>query len=249
MNILLIEDNYKFAEHLSNTLKKNTYVNRVETIPSFNEFQKVIGHMRSYDMILIDLVLEWDTIRNPSGFKIIDSLRKNGSTIPIIVISSSDTIHDIEYSFSLGATDYIGKDIRYQELEVRVFHWYREYCMKTTSNRRWSISYHELEFSQSKNDYLYKGKVINFTKVAKYIFSLLFNEREKLLSDDYIIEKVWWYNEEIDMGNTLRVNIKRLRSTLESYGISHWLQNEWWEWYIFKYWIPEEALESKKKED
>ncbi len=249
MNILLIEDNKQFAEHLITTLNKNTYVNRVEHISSFLEFEELIWHMRSYDIVLVDLVLEGDTLRHPSGFKVIQSLRKNGSTIPIIVISSSDNINDIEYAFSLGATDYMGKDIRYKELEIRVFHWYREYCMSGPNKRRWALSYHDLEYSQSKNEYLYNGKIIEFTKTAKYIFSLFFNEREKLLSDAYIIEKVWWYNEKLDMKNTLRVNIRRLRATLEEYGISHWLRNDWWEGYIFKYRRLDEVSESEKKED
>jgi len=246
MNILLIEDNNQFAEHLSNTLLKNTYVNRVERISSYTEFEELVWHMRSFDIVLVDLVLEWDTIRNPSGFKIIQSLRKNWSSIPIIVISSSDTINDIEYSFSLGATDYMGKDIRYKELEVRLFHWYREYCMGSMSKKRWALSYHGLEYSQSKNEYLYNGKIINFTKTAKYLFSLFYSEREKLLTDEYIIEKVWWYHEQLDMKNTLRVNIRRLRGTLEESGISHWLRNDWWEGYIFKYRTLEEAEEDKK---
>lgn len=249
MNILLIEDNNQFAEHLSNTLLKNTYVNRVERISSYAEFEELIGHMRSFDIVLVDLVLEWDTIRNPSGFKIIQTLRKNWSSVPIIVISSSDTINDIEYSFSLGATDYMGKDIRYRELEVRLFHWYREYCMGSIGKKRWALTYHGIEYSQSKNEYLYNGKIISFTKTAKYLFSLFFNEQEKLLTDEYIIEKVWWYHEQLDMKNTLRVNIRRLRATLDEYDISHWLHNDWWEGYIFKYRTHEEVLESEKKED
>ncbi|MFZ2256045.1 MAG: hypothetical protein WAW59_01395 [Patescibacteria group bacterium] len=58
MNILLIEDNNQFAEHLSNTLLKNTYVNRVERISSYAEFEELVGHMRSFDIVLVDLVLE-----------------------------------------------------------------------------------------------------------------------------------------------------------------------------------------------
>ena len=247
MNILLIEDNQQFAEHLSNTLLKNTYVNRVERISSFAEFEWLIGHLQSYDVMLVDLVLDWDTIRKPSGFKIIETLRKNGNTTPIIVISSSDTIADIEYAFSLGATDYMGKDIRYRELEVRIFHWYREYCMASLTKKKWAYAYHGLEYAQSKNEYLYAGTPIRFTKTAKYLFSLFFIEKEKLLTDDYIIEKVWWYIENADMKNTLRVNIKRLRQTLDEYWIWHWLKNDWGEWYIFKY--SEEKNDTEKKED
>lgn len=249
MNILLIEDNKQFAEHLSHTLMKNTYVNRVERVSSFAEFEKMLGHLRSFDIALVDLVLEWDTLRNPSGFKVIDSMRKCGNTLPIIVISSSDTIDNIEYAFSLGATDYMGKDIRYRELEVRLFHWYKEYCMSTAAKKRWALNYHGLEFSQTKNEYLYKWKVLNFTKATKYIFSLFFNWREKLIPDDYIIEKVWWYNDELDMKNTLRVNIKRLRTLLEEYGISHWLRTDWGEGYIFGYMTVEEAEEASKKKE
>lgn len=249
MNILLIEDNIQFSEHLSATLLKNTYVNRVEQVSSFVWFQNLIGHLRAFDIILVDLVLEWETIHNPSGFKIIELLRKNGNTIPIIVISSSDNIHDIEYAFSLWATDYMWKDIRYKELEVRLFHWYREYCMPNTNKKKWVLTYHGIEFIQSRNEYIYNKEIIEFTKNMKYLFSLFFNEREKLLTDDYLIEKVWWYHEHLDMKNTLRVNIRRLRATLEEYSISHWLRNDWWEGYIFKYITLEESEESVKKED
>jgi DNA-binding response OmpR family regulator len=248
MNILLIEDNQQFAEHLSATLLKNTYVNRVERVSSFAGFQELIGHLRPFDIALVDLVLEGDTIRHPSGFKVIETLRRNWNTMPIIVISSSDTIADIEYAFSLGATDYMGKDIRYKELEVRLFHWYREYCMSSKNKKRWALSYYGLEFAQSRNEYLYKGKIIEFTKTMKYLFSLFFNERWELLTDEYIIEKVWWYHEHLDMKNTLRVNIKRLRLILWEYGISHWLKTDWGEWYIFSYSEPDEASEEKTSE-
>ena len=241
MNILLIEDNLQFSEHLSATLLKNTYVNRVEQVSSFKWFQELSGHLRAYDIILVDLVLEWETIHNPSWFKIIEILRKNGNTIPIIVISSSDSIHDIEYAFSIWATDYMGKDIRYKELEVRLFHWYREYCMSNTNKKKWALTYHGLEFIQSRNEYIYNNRVLDFTKNMKYLFSLFFNEREKLLSDSYLIEKIWWYNEKIDMKNRLRVNIKRLRLLLWDYWLSSWLQNDWGEGYVFKYSEIEES--------
>lgn len=248
MNILLIEDNLQFSEHLSATLLKNTYVNRVEQVSSFKWFQQLSGHLRAYDIILVDLVLEWETIHNPSGFRIIETLRKNGNTIPIIVISSSDNLHDIEYAFSIWATDYMGKDIRYKELEVRLFHWYREYCMSNISTKKWVASYYGLRFIQSSNEYMYNNNIIEFTKNMKYLFSLFFNEREKLLSDLYLIEKIWWYNEKVDMKNRLRVNIKRLRLLLGEYGLSSWIRNDWWEGYIFKYRATEGLLESEKKE-
>lgn len=238
MNILLIEDNESFSEHLMKTLVKNTYVNRVQNIKSLSEFDKLVWHMQAFDIVLVDLLLEWDTVTSQSGFKIIDTLRKNGSNIPIIVISSSDTIDNIEYAFSLWATDYMGKDIRYKELEVRLFHWYREYCMWSLSDKRWALSYHDLVFSTLKNEYLYKWEVIQFTKTMKYIFSIFFNEREELLPDGYLIEKIWWYSDWADMKNTLRVNIRRLRHILGKYKIDHWIITNWWEWYMFAYSEP-----------
>jgi DNA-binding response OmpR family regulator len=155
--------------------------------------------------------------------------------MPIIVISSSNAIQDIEYAFSLWATDYIGKDIRYKELEIRVFHWYREYCLNKIGTKQALYDYHGLKYIPIKNEYTYKWNIIELSKSLKYIFSLFYTEQEKLLSEEYLIEKIWWYREDGEAKSALRVSLMRLRDALEKYQLWEWIETARWEGYIFRY--------------
>ena len=56
------------------------------------------------DMILMDI-----TLGDMEGFDVIQTIRRNGVTTPVIIISGRNEDYDFMYGLSLGADDYVTK--------------------------------------------------------------------------------------------------------------------------------------------
>jgi DNA-binding response OmpR family regulator len=66
----------------------------------------------------------------------------------------------------------------------------------------------------------------------KYLLLLFISKPEILLTNLFLIEKLWWDSNICE--RNIRVSISRLKISLENYGIDNWIQNIRWEWYIIK---------------
>lgn len=58
------------------------------------------------DMILMDI-----TLGDMEGFDVIQTIRRNGVTTPVIIISGRNEDYDFMYGLSLGADDYVTKPL------------------------------------------------------------------------------------------------------------------------------------------
>ena len=61
-------------------------------------------------------------------------------------------------------------------------------------------------------------------KKSKYLLLLFFTHFEKLLTQEFLEEKLYADYENLERRN-IRINIKRLKDALSRYGISHWIEN------------------------
>lgn len=231
MNILIIEDDEFLAEKIKNIFESKVITNRVCILHSLEAFYHHIAVMSSYDIILIDikLSLHYD---NKDGFKIIQIIRKKDIKIPIVVMSGNSSIENIRYAFECGASDYIIKPFRLKELEVRIMNWFKNYYLSHLSFL-WNIhSYKWLSYDMGSNEFYFQHQKIILTKNNKYILSLFFVHREKLLSENFLIEKIWWDICFI-INRNVRINILRLKKWLSPFWLDSRIQNIHGEWYIF----------------
>ncbi|MBN7778500.1 response regulator transcription factor [Nitratireductor aquimarinus] len=112
MRILLIEDTEDIAEAVSTKLTRDGHdVTHVIDGDRGRE-QAVLG---SHDLIVLDINLP-----GTDGFAILQALRGNGSSVPVLVITARDQINDKVNLFDLGADDHIVKPFDLSELAARV---------------------------------------------------------------------------------------------------------------------------------
>ena len=123
--------------------------------------------------------------------QVIQKIREEYLSIPIIVISGYDDVEKLRYAFSLGITDYIVKPVRLRELEVRVVHWFHTYYRMKMFPPSRVISYKEITFDIHQNIFFYKDYEMILSKRNKYILSLFFSSPEKVLTERYLCEKIW----------------------------------------------------------
>lgn len=231
MNILIIEDEIYLAEKIKKCFSEKIISNRIKMIHSYTCFLNELSIIASYDIILVDIML-W-----PPGEKtwidIVTTIREKNINMPIVIISSMCDYHRIESWFDAGANDYIIKPFRIKELEIRILKWFKTFFLTLYFWNDEKVKYKELEYNISENIFYYKETPIELTKKNKYILSILISRPEKLITENYLIEKIWW-DVCMIIERNLRVSIHRLKSELEPYGCHEWIQNVRWEGYILK---------------
>lgn len=232
MNILIIEDDIFFANKIKDIFESKIITNRVDIISSLDTFLSKISILLSYDIILTDLKL-WNLKNYQEWYDIIKIIRQKTLIIPIVVISWNDDIEGLRYAFECWANDYIIKPIRLKELEIRVLNWFKNHYLSNIHFLWNTRLYEDLLYNIESNEFFYKWKKIPLTKNNKYILSIFFANPDKILSENFLIEKIWWDFCNI-VDRNLRVNILRLKKWLEPFWIHSRIKNIRWEWYLFK---------------
>jgi DNA-binding response OmpR family regulator len=230
MNILIIEDDENLALRIKSIFFKKIILNRIKIINNFPDFLNEIYIINSYDVILVDILL-WEE-KDGTGIDVIRHIRLKNKFIPVIIISWLNDVLWLKVAFDNWANDYICKPFRLIELEVRMLKWFN--CFLTSKYDMWKkyLDYHSLKYDFSNNVFLIDWKSISITKLDKYVLLLFISKKEKLLTNLYLIEKIWWDSNLVE--RNLRIVIFRLKKSLESYQIDWWIKNVRGEWYILK---------------
>ena len=231
MNILIIEDDVFLAEKIGAVFQSKVISNRVKIVHSFVWFLDEFSLISSYDIVLTDLKL-CDSRGGFCGYKIIRAIREKKLKMPIVVISSFSDIERLRLAFGYGASDYIIKPIRLKELELRILNWFRNYYLSNNPSDGRMHYYKDLRYDIDKNEFYFKNSPLPLTRNNKYLLSLFFTHPGKLLKESFLIEKIWG-DVCLNMNRNLRVNILRLKKSLEPFGIDLWIRNSRGEGYMF----------------
>ena len=160
------------------------------------------------DLILMDINLPGD-----SGFTRCRKLRERDNT-PVIFLTARDTPEDELLAFGVGGDDFIRKPYNSAVLLARIGR-----ILKSTAND--SLTVRGLTLDLPGMRALYDGSAAELTKNEPRILWCLM--RKELCSRDELIEDLWNNGMYID-GNTLYVNIGRLRDKLAQIGAKDFIR-------------------------
>ena len=219
-------------------LYKNTLVNKIKILNTYDDFLGESTNLGVYDIVLLDIMLSSD----PSKWwlQILEHIRKHYFQVPIVIMSSISEYSFLETAFSLGAHDYIIKPFRVRELQIRAQRWFQNYMFSEYYNHDSRLDYHGLVYHPSRNKFYYRNNVISLSRWNKYLLSLFLVNRSKLLTHMFLIEKIWWYSDGISEKN-LRIKILRLKRCLEWFGMDSWIHTIHGEGYLFEYVNPDQS--------
>lgn len=156
----------------------------------------------SCDLVLMDVNLPGE-----SGFTLCRKLRQSSST-PVIFLTARDTPEDELLAFGVGGDDFIRKPYNSAVLLARIAR-----ILKTTASDTLTVRGLTLDLSGMKA--LFGGEAVELTKNEARILCCLM--QKELCTRDELIEDLWTNGMYID-GNTLYVNIGRLREKLGQIG-------------------------------
>ncbi len=201
MHILLVEDNVMVAKGLIYSLEQQKY--EITHTLNVNDTRLFLED-NTVDLIVLDISLP-----DGNGFTLYEKYIKN-KKIPTIFLTARDDEDDIVKGLELGAEDYITKPFSTKELIARINK------IVARSKQNLIIKVKDIEFDIDKMA-VYKNKEqIQLTSLELKILSLLFSNINKVVTRNYIIEKIWeWTGNDVN-DNTVTVYLKRIREKLNS---------------------------------
>lgn len=202
--ILIIEDEKVIRDELKTLLENSFY--EVSILESFDNTLEDIKRIKA-DLILLDINLP-----NINGEILLKEIRKESMTPVIMLTSRVDAVDEV-LSISYGADDYITKPYNPTILLLRI-----QNIFKRMENTRDDMFYDDIIVNPKKGILKQNERTLELTKNEMIIFTHLLNNRGKIVTRDELMTDLWNNNEFIN-DNALTVNISRLRSKLQNFGL------------------------------
>ena len=198
----MIEDEKNMAEAIAHVLKKNNY-----TVDLAFDGQMGLDYALSdiYDVIILDIMLP-----KLDGISILKSIREEVIKTPVIMLSAKGEINDKVIGLDSGADDYLPKPFQVNELLARL----RALTRRGNDlNSNDILRCGNIELDPHSLYLSCKGNNFKLTLKESQTLELLLTRKNKIVSKDLIIEKLWGYDEDIE-ANTVEVYISFLRKKL-----------------------------------
>lgn len=201
MQILLVEDNKAITKALTYTLRQNKY--------SILCTESVADTLEMLEQEKIDLIILDVTLPDGNGFDLYKTIKKKYG-ISTIFLTAKDEESDVVKGLELGAEDYVTKPFSTRELIARI----NKVLLRNKKHN--IIKIQDITCNLDKMC-IYKGeRELSFSSLELKILMLLFTNLNKVITREYIIEKIWdWTGNDV-FDNTITVYMKRIRQKLGS---------------------------------
>ena len=200
MNILLIEDTESIIKGLTYSFEKNNYNLTVKT--TIKDSKEYLINNSDIDLIILDI-----TLPDGNGFELFENTIKS-LRVPTIFLTAKDEEDDIVKGLNVGAEDYITKPFSTKELMARV----NRILLRT--KKQSIIKIKDVSFDMDKLVLTKDTTPIELTALELKLVNLLFNNLNKVVSRNVILDKIWdWTGNYVD-DHTVTVYFKRIREKI-----------------------------------
>jgi two-component system response regulator PhoP len=206
MRLLLIEDDAVLRLGLKRQLEADGY--RVDQAA---DGEDGLFQAREYplDLAIVDLGLP-----KVSGLTVVQTLRAEGRTLPILILTARASWQDKVRGLEAGADDYLVKPFEYPELAARV---------KALLRRSLKAASDVLQLGALRIDFSAQSArlgevVLELTTFEYRVLEYLVRERARVVSKQELSDYLYPHDEDRD-SNVLEVLVGRLRRKLDPQGL------------------------------
>lgn len=208
--ILVVDDEMHIVELLKFNLEVNGY-NVDYSQDGFEAYHKAKEFKPN--LILLDWMLP-----NISGMDVLKKIKNDEELkdTPIIMLTAKNMERDKVRGLDEGADDYITKPFGVKELLARINSVLRRYNL-TVNKVEEILSVKDIKMDLIKHEVTKKGQKIDLTIKEFDLLKLLLQNRGKVLSRNFLLDKVWGY-EYFGETRTVDVHVRYLRKKIENDG-------------------------------
>ncbi len=199
LRILVVEDEVNLAEALTQILKKNNYT--VDTaLDGVTGLDYALSDI--YDVVVLDVMLP-----KMNGVEVVNAIRKEGISVPVIMLTAKNEIADKVKALDSGADDYLAKPFVTEELLARIRALGRRRGEVPKDN---SLKFGDIELDPSSLQLTKQEKNVKLTLKESELLALLITRKGMVTSKEKIIEKLWGFDSDA-VDNHVEVYISFLR--------------------------------------
>ncbi len=176
MRLLLAEDEKALSRVLVTVLEKNDY--SVEAVFDGLSALKCL-ETGIYDGAILDIMMP-----GTDGITVLKTLRKNGNTLPVMLLTARTEVEDRVTGLDSGANDYLSKPFDTRELLARIRTMMRVQMDEVLNAGNIKLNYATLELESEGSSFRLSGKEFQMMK--------LFMKNPGIpISTDMLLDKVW----------------------------------------------------------
>jgi len=206
MRILLVEDEPDAARMVAKGLREHAYA-----VDIVADGEAACSHAAAadYDAIVLDVLLPLK-----DGFKVCRQLRREGKTVPILMLTARDSVEARIAGLDSGADDYLTKPFAFGELLARLRALIRRGARPLLPER---LRIAGLELDTRAQRVFKRGRAVSLTTREYALLEYLARRAGEMVSRAEIAEHVWDESYE-PFSNIIDVYVRRLRRKLDDAG-------------------------------
>lgn len=157
-----------------------------------------------FDAVILDIMLP-----DGSGFDILNSLRRQGNSVPVLLLTARDAVGDRIRGLDDGADDYLGKPFDLDEVAARL----RALRRRAVGRASPLITWQDISLDPERRTGTAGGEPLNLSR-REFALLLTLMERPGVIHSKAELEAaLYGWQEEIE-SNAVEVHIHKLRSKI-----------------------------------
>ncbi|MEN6575932.1 MAG: response regulator transcription factor [Phycisphaerales bacterium] len=203
MRVLIVEDEARLARNIAKAIEETTsYAVDISTDGEDGRHQALSN---PYDLIVLDLMLP-----KVGGLEILQSLRRQGSRVPVLILTARDTTQDIIEGLDSGSDDYMTKPFEMGELLARC----KALVRRTYDRPNPVVRVGKLSLDTSSRIVTLRGQRVSLRAMEYRLLEYLMLRAGQIASKEEILEHLYDFNAE-NFSNVIEVYISSLRKKMD----------------------------------
>ena len=201
MRLLVVEDDKDLNRQIVNALENAGYA--VDKALDGEE-GLYLGETEPYDAVILDLGLP-----KMDGISVLESWRRNGKGMPVLILTARDRWSDKVSGFDAGADDYVVKPFHIEELLARV----RALLRRAAGHATAELICGPVRLDTRASRVVVDGNPVKLTSHEYRLLAYLMHHQGRVVSRTELVEHL--YDQDFDRdSNTIEVFVGRLRKKL-----------------------------------
>ena len=203
--ILIVDDDAALRQSLAEQLELHAEFTSVECDNATRAREVVAGER--FDAILLDVGLP-----DMDGRELCRLLRRDGVTVPIVMLTGADSEADTVLGLDAGANDYVTKPFRLGVLLARL----RAHLRQSEQSEDAVYTIGPYTFRPGAKLMTDAGgrRKVRLTEKETAILKYLYRAGDRVIGRDKLLGEVWGYNAGVTT-HTLETHVYRLRQKIE----------------------------------
>lgn len=209
MRVLLVEDDELLGDSIRSGLTQYQYtVDWVKNgLAAWSALQT-----EHFDLVILDLNLP-----KLSGEEVLKNIRAKNISVPVIILTAYDTIHERIKGFDSGADDYVTKPFNLEELCARI----RAIRRRTNSSAQvnTTMTVGDIALDPATRLVFKGGQMVELSRREFVLLQMLMENAGKVVSREQATQSMYGWGYDID-SNALEVHVHNLRKKLKCKNIT-----------------------------